>query len=97
MRKVIRRGSHGMGNRVLRQGEEYPYEIIRHNFDKLTGSETVDIVRGESAAESAVAHFNRQLTEDERKEGWSHFSQRTTKKPWVKPRRVVYKPHGSKR
>jgi hypothetical protein len=84
--------------RVLRQGEEYPYEIIRHNFQLLEGSTTVDIVRGESAAELAVERFDRQLTDEERKAGWSHFSQRTTKQPWPKPKRpAYYKPGRSKR
>lgn len=82
-------------------GEDYPYEIIRHNHQKPeSGGVTVDIVRGLSAAERAVAHFNQLLTAEQREAGWSHFSQRTTKKPWPKSYRRVtdYKPgHSRKR
>jgi hypothetical protein len=74
------------------QGEKYPYEIIRHN-QRTTGQQTVDVVRGESAAESAVRRFNEKLTAEEKEAGWSHFAQRTTKKPWPKPAHTrAYKP-----
>ncbi len=80
------------------QGEKYPYEIIRHNHRTFEGSQTVDVVRGESAAERAVDYYDRKLTAEEKEAGWSHFSQRTTKRPWPKPPRThAYKPGGYKR
>jgi hypothetical protein len=83
---------HPRRNVVMLQGEKYPYEIIRHNH-RAPGSQTVDVVRGESAAESAVRLFNEKLTAEEKEAGWSHFAQRTTKKPWPKPPRTrAYKP-----
>jgi len=66
------------------QGEKYPYEIVRINH-QTHACQTVDIVRGESAAEGSVDHHNRKLTAEEKEAGISHFSQRTTKKPWPKP------------
>ena len=80
------------------QGEKYPYEIIRHNHRTCTGSQTVDIVRGLSAAESAVHFHNGKLTAEEKEAGWSHYSQRTTRTPWPKPQRTrAYKSGGYKR
>ncbi len=84
----------------MKQGESYPYEIIKHNFRTLTGRETVAVVRGQTAAEWAVDHFNRLLTPEERDAGWSHYSQRTTKKPspTIKPHVGPGKPErGGKR
>lgn len=81
------------------QGEKYPYEIIRTNHsDPSDRGITVDIVRGESAAERAVDYYDRKLTAEEKEAGWSHFSQRTTKKPWpTAPRTPAYKGRGYKR
>jgi hypothetical protein len=67
-------------------GEKYPYEIIRINHQTHT-SETVDVVRGLSAAQRSVDFNNRNLTPEEKDAGLSHFLQRTTKKPWPKPAR----------
>jgi len=85
-----------LGHNML-QGEKYPYEIIRTNHKGAW--QTVEVVRGQSAAESAVDFHNRKLTAEEKEEGWSHFSQRTTKKPRPQPPRTIraLKPGGSKR
>jgi len=74
-------------------GEKYPYEIIRHNSSSA-GYMTVEIVRGLSRAQDAVEYFNRNLTPEEKEQGWSHFLQRTTKKPWTK--RVEHRVHDYK-
>lgn len=74
---------------VMRQGETYPYEIILHNFRTFEGNKTVDIVRGQSVAERVVDDLNNHLTAEEREAGWSHFLQRTTRKPRPKANRHV--------
>ena len=72
----------------MREGENYNYEVIRNNQGRPnTINPTVDIVRGDSAAARAVERFDKELSEDERKAGVWHFSQRTTKKPWAKVER----------
>ena len=78
---------------VMRQGEAYAYEIVRHNHTS-DGYTTVGVVKGESAAERAVHYYNQRLTAEEKGAGWSNFAQRTTKKPWPKenPRVVNLKP-----
>jgi hypothetical protein len=78
-------------------GEKYPYAILRTNHKG--SSQTMDVVRGQSAAERAVEFHNLKLTAEERQEGWSHFAERTTKKPWPRPPRTLsaFKPGGSKR
>jgi hypothetical protein len=89
---------HARRNVVMLQGENYPYEIIRHNHRTYAGSETVDIVRGLSAAAAAERRFNERLTAEEKEAGWSHFAQRTTKKPGPKPSQThAYKSGGYKR
>jgi len=40
----------------------------------------VDMVRGASAAQSAVERFDSKLSDEEKQLGVRHFSQRTTKK-----------------
>ena len=82
---------------VMLQGENYPYAIIRHNH-RTPGEQTVDVVRGKSAADSAVHRFIEKLTAEEKDAGWSYFSDRTTEKPWPKPSQThVYKSGGYKR
>ena len=70
----------------MRQGEHYPYEIIKHNPLTHEGGESVKVVMGLSAAISAVNFFDGQLTKEERDAGWSHFHKRTTKRPPPKAR-----------
>ena len=74
---------------AMRDGETYPYEIILHNFRTFEGSKTVDIVRGQSAAERTVDDRNSHLTAEEREAGWSHFLKRTTRTPRPKGNRRV--------
>jgi len=71
------------------QGEEYPYEIIKHNSATLQGSQVVGVVKGESAAQSLAESFTAKLSQEERDAGWRHFIQRTTRRPAVRPRRAV--------
>jgi hypothetical protein len=66
-------------------GEKYSYEIVRINHQTHVCL-TADLVRGLSSAERAVDSFNRKLSADEKAAGWSHFQQRTTKKPGSQPR-----------
>jgi hypothetical protein len=55
-------------------------------------------VRGQRTAQKDVEYRNRRLTAEEKEAGWSHFAQRTTKKPWPKsPRTPAYRPGGYKR
>lgn len=78
----------------MRQGESYPYAIIRHNPLTCEGSTEVAVVRGENAPAQAIDRFNGLLATGEKEAGWRHFAQRTTQKPWPKPRRATmnYKP-----
>ncbi|MGD0793071.1 MAG: hypothetical protein ABR920_14995 [Terriglobales bacterium] len=64
------------------------YEIILHNNHPGHGSTTIDIVRGMDAARESCERHNGQLTQEQRDEGWSHFTEPTTKKPWSKPKRI---------
>jgi hypothetical protein len=74
----------------MREGENYNYEVIRNNNGRPnTMNVTVDVVRGNSAAGRAVEHFNDELSEDDRRAGVWHFSQRTTKKAWTKVERRI--------
>ena len=71
------------------QGEKYPYEIVKHNFATLQGSQVVGVVKGESVAQSLAESFTAKLSQEERDAGWRHFIQRTTRTPTIHPRRVV--------
>ena len=60
------------------------YEIIKH---KAFNAITVDVVRGSANAERAVELRDANLSEEERKAGWGHFLQETSKRPWHTTRR----------
>jgi hypothetical protein len=71
----------GIG-RQMKDGENYPYAIIRHNTQTFEGSVEVAVVMGITRAAQAVRYHNSKLTADDREAGWSHYSTRTTKRPW---------------
>ena len=71
----------GIG-RPMKDGEDYPYAIIRHNTRTFEGSVEVAVVMGITRAGQAVQFHNSKLTPEDRKAGWSHYSTRTTKRPW---------------
>lgn len=81
---------------ALKQGEIYPYEIIKHNARGFERAMTVDIVMGITAANGAVDYYNGKLSSEERDAGWSHTHVRTTKKPWNKciKRKLLPSKHG---
>jgi hypothetical protein len=81
---------------VLKQGEIYPYEIIKHNTRTIVREMTVDIIMGISTANGAVGYYNEKLSSEERAEGWSHYCTRTTKNPWNKciKKELVPSKHG---
>jgi hypothetical protein len=81
----------------MRQGESYPYAIVKHSTT-LGGGEIIDIVKGLSAAERAVDAYNERLTQEEKDAGWGYFLKRTTQRPPPRPRsRRGYKPGPRKR
>jgi hypothetical protein len=65
------------------------YEIILHNNHPGYGATTLDIVRGMDAARESVERRNRELTQEQRGEGWSHYAEPTARNPWPKPKRIV--------
>jgi len=71
------------------QGEEYPYEIIKHNSATLQGSQVVGVVKGESAAQSLAESFPAKLSQEGRD------AQPTTGTPTIRPRRVTHPRPGS--
>jgi hypothetical protein len=77
---MIKRTHKRHTTRVLREGEAYPYEIIKHISGK-PGGEIVGVVIGATVAARTVERLNSGLTDDERNAGYSHFCQRTTKRP----------------
>ena len=68
--------------RPMKDGEDYPYAIIRHNTRTFEGSVEVAVVMGITRAGQAVEYHNSKLTAEDREVGWSHYSTRTTKRPW---------------
>ena len=66
----------------MKDGEDYPYAIMRHNTRTFEGSVEVAVVTGITQAAQAVQYHNSKLTAEEREVGWSHYSIRTTKRPW---------------
>ncbi|MGD0974024.1 MAG: hypothetical protein ABR866_08050 [Candidatus Korobacteraceae bacterium] len=70
------------------QGENYPYEIIKINHS--TGkSESIGVIKGESAASSFADSSRSKLSQAERDAGWGYYIERTTRKPTILPRRSV--------
>ena len=66
---------------------ERNYEIKLHNnSDTSKGEKTIDVVHGIDAARACCAHHSEKLTQEQRDEGWSHYAEPTTKKPWPKPK-----------
>lgn len=65
------------------------YEIILHNNNPGYGTTTLDIVRGMDAARGSVERRNRELTQEQRSEGWSHYAEPTARNPWPKSKRIV--------
>jgi hypothetical protein len=60
------------------------YEIRLHNNGDIgKGERTIDVVRGIEAAKACCECNNEGQQRDE---GWSHYSEPTTKKPWPKPK-----------
>ena len=59
--------------------EKSNYAILKDK-DDLLAAETVCIVKGRSSAEMTVDRLNRNLTEEEKRAGWRHFLQKTTRK-----------------
>jgi len=82
---------------MLQQGEKYPYAIIKTNH--RGSSSTVEVVQGISRAAKVVEAYNRNLSPEEAKEGWSYYHDRTTAKPDPAPPRRggPYKSGGYKR
>lgn len=82
----------------MKEGEDYNYEIVKHNFSTLSGSIRVGVVKGRTRAELTVDSFNRKLTAEEKEAGWSHFLQRTTLPVTLKPlKRRPLKPGGGRK
>ena len=82
--------------RVMRDGEDVNYEIIKHRRD-IPGTTSVGVVKGQSAAGWHVEQLNRKLTEAEKTERWGYYSQRTTKAVTIRPiKEVAYKPDRGK-
>jgi hypothetical protein len=71
----------GIG-RPMKDGEDYPYAIIRQNTRTFEGSVEVAVVMGITRAGQAVQYHNSKLTAADREAGWSHYAARTTKRPW---------------
>jgi hypothetical protein len=76
-------------NRPMLQDEEYPYEILKHNFRTGEGSSVGEVIKGESAAQSLSESLTAKLSQEEREAGWKYFIQRTTRKVTIHPRRVT--------
>ena len=93
--KVMR--VHSTRSTPMLQGEKYPYEIIKQNFRTGQGSQLVEVVKGESAAQSLANSFTAKLSQEERDAGWTHGINRTTRTPTIYPRRARDLKPGSSR
>jgi hypothetical protein len=70
--------------RPLIDSEHLNFEIVKWN--QRTGRTiTVDVVKGESAADARVRHFQRKQSAEEKEEGWSFYRIRTTDQVWFAP------------
>ena len=66
------------------KGEDYNYAIIRINH-RTNVALTVDIVNGQLASAAVIERRLGELTESEKKAGWSFRAERTTRRAWSKP------------
>jgi hypothetical protein len=61
------------------QREDGNYEIVKNNYlTHETSPSPIEVVEGESLAISRVDYYRAGLTPEERKAGWSFYTQRTT-------------------
>jgi hypothetical protein len=82
----------------MKEGENYNYEIRKHNFTTMSGGTFVCVVKGRGRAELTVEAYNRKLTSEEKEAGWSHYLRRTTLKVTVKPKkRPALKPRSGRK
>jgi hypothetical protein len=66
------------------QDEDHNYAVIKINHQTHVAL-TVDIVNGQSAGETAAARRGGELTEAEKKDGWTFYTELTTRRVWSTP------------
>jgi hypothetical protein len=84
---VIKHGLEIEGRGFMKEGEDYNYEIRKHNFQTMSGGTSVCVVKGRAGAEFTVEVYDRKLSTEEKEAGWSHYLQRTTLATTIKPKK----------
>jgi hypothetical protein len=62
----------------MREGEEYPYNIIPKNIKTMVEKVPIARVKGITEALAAVRYHNSLLSQAEKDEGWLHYKCRST-------------------
>src|SRR5580765_8935546 len=55
--------------RFMKEGENYNYEIRKHNFQSMSGGTSVGVVKGRARAELTVEAYDRKLAAEEKEAG----------------------------